>query len=54
MSRDFKPSTDAELDELANISSADIERAKSAWKKDADPQYRDLLDAEPDEDRPTQ
>ncbi len=30
----------------AEITPADIERAKQSWKKNAPPQYRDLLDAD--------
>lgn len=40
-------STDAELDELAAITPEDIARAQQAWRKDASPEYRDLLDARP-------
>jgi len=38
--------TDEELDELAKITPEDIERASARWKKDAPPEFRDLLDAE--------
>lgn len=35
-------------DQDAEITPEDIERAKINWRKNAPPQYRDLLDAEVD------
>jgi hypothetical protein len=37
----------AELEALARITPADIEHAKAAWRKDARPVAKNLLDAEP-------
>lgn len=37
----------AELERLAEISPADIEDARDAWRKDAPAQFRGLLDAKP-------
>jgi hypothetical protein len=37
----------AELMELAKITPADIEPAKAAWRENARPAFKDLLDAEP-------
>lgn len=44
-----QPFTDAELDALASVTPQDIERATLAWAQDAPPQYRDLLNAEPED-----
>lgn len=41
--------TDEELDALAEITPEDIEDAQRAWRKDASPQFKDLLDAKPDD-----
>jgi len=38
------------LDRLAEITPEDVERAKGAWKKDAPPKMKRLLDAEPVEE----
>ncbi len=38
--------SEAELDDLATITPADIERAKQAWRRSASPAFRSLLDAE--------
>lgn len=40
-----KPLPEA-TEETAVITQADIDRAKQAWKKNAPPQYTELLDAE--------
>jgi hypothetical protein len=37
----------AELEALARITPADIERAKAAWREHARPGAKNLLDAEP-------
>lgn len=39
--------TDADLDALSTITPQDTEEARAWWKRNADPQYRELLDAEP-------
>jgi hypothetical protein len=38
------------VNKLAEVTQEDIERAKDAWKKDAPPPYKELLDATPVED----
>lgn len=43
----FRPATDAEIAALARIAPGDIDRAVAAWKEDAPPEFRELLDAEP-------
>ncbi|MBA3341637.1 MAG: hypothetical protein H0T48_07360 [Gemmatimonadaceae bacterium] len=43
------PSQD-KLDELARITPSDVDRAVSRWKRHAPPQFRDLLDAQVDDD----
>lgn len=42
--------TDAELDELAEITPEDVADAQRAWRADARPKVRDLLDAKPDDE----
>lgn len=42
--------SDGELEEVADIRPQDVEAAKQAWRRDAPPQWKDLLDAEPDEE----
>lgn len=44
--------TDAELDKLAEITPADIEDAKRAWRDDAPAAAKDLLDALPETEKP--
>lgn len=44
--QDDATGSDAELDERARITPADIERAKQAWRRSASPAFRDLLDGE--------
>ncbi len=44
--QDFKPATDAELDDAAEITPGDIDRAVAAWREDAPAEFKDLLDAE--------
>jgi hypothetical protein len=39
--------TDAELDDLADVGPADVADAVAAWKRDAPPVLRGLIDAEP-------
>lgn len=39
--------TEAELDQLAEITPEDIEDAKASWRRNAPPEFRDLLDAAP-------
>lgn len=41
-----KPSTEEQLAKAAEISDIDIEKAREAWRKDAQPKLKDLLDAE--------
>jgi hypothetical protein len=43
----FDAATEAELDEAARITPDDIARAGAAWRRDASPAFRDLLDAKP-------
>lgn len=47
----FDAATEAELDAAAEITPDDLARAAAAWRRDASPAFRDLLDATP-EDRP--
>jgi hypothetical protein len=42
--------TDEQLEELAQVSPADIEKAKALWRAHAPEEFRDLLDAETVED----
>lgn len=44
--------TDEDLDQLAEIGPEDIEEAKAWWRRNADPRFRELLDAEPLDDDP--
>lgn len=46
---DVPEESDEELARLAEITPEDIEDAKMAWRRDASPRYRNLLDAEVDE-----
>lgn len=41
--------SDADQGALAEVSPQDIEEAKAAWKRDARPEARDLLDATEEE-----
>jgi hypothetical protein len=41
-----KPATDEQLTKAAEISDTDIEKARTTWRKDAQPKLKDLLDAE--------
>lgn len=51
--RKAKHSTEAELDKLAEITPEDIEYAQQQWRRTASPEFRNLLDAEPEpEDEP--
>lgn len=43
----FNRATQDEIDQAAEITPADIERAKQAWRDDSSPEFRDLLDAQP-------
>jgi acyl-CoA reductase-like NAD-dependent aldehyde dehydrogenase len=45
----FDPATEAELDAAAEITPEDIARAQEAFRESAPKQFRDLLDAEPEE-----
>lgn len=38
--------TDEEIDEFTEVTKADIERLRAAWKKYASPKFRNLIDAE--------
>lgn len=40
------PLTDAELDELSQITEEDIEEAKKLWKQNVPDDFVDLLDAQ--------
>jgi hypothetical protein len=42
--------SDAELEELARITPADIERARQRWERTSSPEVRALLDAQPGEE----
>ena len=42
--------TDDELDDLAKIGPADVADAVAAWKRDAPPALRGLIDATPADD----
>lgn len=42
----FRPATQEELDRAAEITPSDIDQAVAAWKDDAPPELKDLLDAE--------
>lgn len=42
--------TDAELDQLSEITPADIEKAKAFWRNTAPPEFETLLDALPVEE----
>jgi hypothetical protein len=44
--------TEQELDQLAAITPADILRAQQAWREDARPAFKTLLDAAPDDAEP--
>jgi hypothetical protein len=39
--------SDEDLDELAEITPADIVEAQSRWREDAPAEFKNLLDAEP-------
>lgn len=41
-----KPATEEQLTKAAEISDADVEKAREVWRKDAQPKLKDLLDAE--------
>jgi acyl-CoA reductase-like NAD-dependent aldehyde dehydrogenase len=41
----FDPATEAEIAAAAEITPEDIARARQAWRRDAAPDFRDLLDA---------
>jgi tRNA uridine 5-carbamoylmethylation protein Kti12 len=49
--RERTPHTSAELDQLAEISLDDIERAQQRFREVASPEFKDLLDAQPDEEK---
>lgn len=42
------------LPDPAEITAEDVERARLAWERDAPPEYRNLLDAEPKEPTPNE
>lgn len=42
--------TDEQLDELAQITPTDIEKAKALWRAHAPEEFQDLLDAETQEE----
>lgn len=42
--------TEEQLAQSAEIQPQDIEAAKDLWRRDAPPAFKDLLDAEPEED----
>lgn len=44
--------TDEQLDQLAEVTPADIEKAKVFWRTHAPEKFRDLLDAETVEEEP--
>jgi hypothetical protein len=41
----FDAATEAEIAAAAEITPEDIARAQQAWRRDARPEFRDLLDA---------
>lgn len=41
----FDAATEAEIAAAAEITPEDLTRAQQAWRRDASPQFRDLLDA---------
>jgi len=43
--------SDEDMDALATITPEDVERAKVAWRQHSPRQFRDLLDAVPDDER---
>jgi hypothetical protein len=43
----FDDAPEAELDRAAAITPDDVARAAAAWRRDASPAFRDLLDATP-------
>lgn len=47
--RQRRAATDAELDELAEITPADVADAQNAWHQDAPSEVKDLLDATSDD-----
>lgn len=47
--RQYTPKTNEELDKLAEISLADIERAQQRFRELASPEFSDLLDATEDD-----
>ena len=42
--------TDEQLDQLAEVTPADIEKTKVFWRTHAPEKFKDLLDAEPTEE----
>jgi hypothetical protein len=44
--------TDEQLDQLAEVMPADIERAKVFWRANAPEEFKDLLDAETIDEEP--
>jgi uncharacterized protein YdaT len=43
--------TDEQLDQLAQVTPIDIEKAKAFWRAHAPEEFKDLLDAETTEDQ---
>lgn len=48
----FDDDTEAELRDAAEITPEDVARAQQAWRGDASPAFRALLDATPEPGRP--
>ena len=48
----FDDDTEQELRDAAAITPDDLTRAQAAWRRDARPQFRALLDAQPAEQKP--
>lgn len=47
---EFDAATQRELDRAAEVTPEDIERAQEQWRETAPQRFRDLLDAEEDDD----
>ncbi|MGI8765689.1 MAG: hypothetical protein ACR2KM_04125 [Gemmatimonadaceae bacterium] len=45
----LSPEKEREIEAASIITPEDILRAQAAWRQDAPPEYKDLLDAKPDD-----
>lgn len=50
--RKLSPIDEAELARLAQVTPEDVHDAQRAWRKDASPAFKDLLDARPSDAPP--